>query len=259
MKKEITQLELMNKLEINKIYNENNLETMAKMPNNFVDIVVTSPPYNIGKGRKNGQKKESISYDTYSDNLKKEDYFKQTGIWLDNLLRVTKYHIFYNIQEISGNKGIIKYIYENYSEHLKDVFIWAKLNPPSCILDNGVSKGYEYIFCFSKDQPEKSTFKYCNFSNYNGDYIKNSIIKPVNNDKENKNHSFAFGDWLPKYFINYFSKEGDLVYDPFMGTGTTAKASHLLKRNWIGSEVSKKYIELANKRLKPYLMQTTLF
>jgi len=259
MKKETTQLELMNKLEINKIYNESNLKTMSKMPDNFVDIVVTSPPYNIGKGRKNGQRKESISYDTYSDNLKKEDYFEQTGIWLDNLLRVTKYHIFYNIQEISGNKGIIKYIYENYSEHLKDVFIWAKTNPPSCILDNGVSKGYEYIFCFSKDQPEKSTFKYCNFSNYNGDYIKNSIIKPVNNDKENKNHSFAFGDWLPKYFINYFSKEGDLVYDPFMGTGTTAKAAHLLKRNWIGSELSKKYIELANKRLKPYLMQTTLF
>lgn len=246
-------------MKINTTYNEDCIETMNKMTDNFVDIVVTSPPYNIGKGRKNGQSKQSIGYDTYSDNLTKEEYFKQTGIWLDNLLRVTKYHIFYNIQEISGNKGIVKYIYENYSEHLKDVFIWAKTNPPSCILDNGVSKGYEYIFCFSKDQPEKSTFKYCNFSNYNGDYIRNSIIKPVNNDKENKGHSFAFGDWLPKYFINYFSKKGDLVYDPFMGTGTTAKASILLDREYIGSELSKKYCNITKKRLVKYKNQLRLF
>ena len=243
----------------NKIYNEDCMHTMKRMQDNFVDIVVTSPPYNIGKGRKNGQRTQSISYDTYSDNLTKEEYFKQTSIWLDELIRVTKYHIFYNIQEIRGNKGIIKYIYQKYSEQLKEVFIWAKTNPPSCINDKGISKGYEYIFCFSKDNPDKSTFKYCNFSNYKGDYIRNCIIKTVNNDKENKGHSFAFGDWLPKHFINYFSKKGDVVYDPFMGTGTTAKASHLLKRNWIGSEVSEKYIELSNKRLKPYLDQLTLF
>lgn len=229
------------------------------MDNDFIDIVVTSPPYNIGKGRKNGQSKKSISYDTYSDDLTKEDYFKQTSVWLDELLRVTKYHIFYNIQEISGNKGILKHIYKNHSDYLKDVFIWAKTNPPSCINDKGVSKGYEYIFCFSKDNPDKSTFKYCNFSNYNGDYIRNCIIKPVNNDIENKGHSFAFGDWLPKYFINYFSKKGDLVYDPFMGTGTTAKASILLDRNYIGSELSEKYCDIAEKRLYKYKSQIRMF
>lgn len=246
-------------MELNKIYNEDCLTTMKSMEDNFVDIVFTSPPYNIGKGRKNGQRKESIAYDTYTDDLPKEKYFNQTGLWLNEMLRITKHHVFYNIQEIKGNKGIVKYIYQNYSEQLKEVFIWAKTNPPSCILDKGISKGYEYIFCFSKDQPEKSNFTYCNFSNYDGDYIRNVIIKPVNNDKENKGHNFAFGDWLPKHFINYFSKEGDIVYDPFMGTGTTAKASHLLKRNWIGSEVSEKYTKLANKRLKPYLNQLTLF
>ncbi len=246
-------------MDINKTYNEDCLSTMKRMDSDFVDMVFTSPPYNIGKGRKNGQRKESISYDTYEDNLSKEDYFKQTGFWLDEMLRVTRHHVFYNIQEIKGNKGIVKYIYQNYSEHLKEVFIWAKTNPPSCILDNGVSKGYEYVFCFSKDQPDKSNFTYCNFSNYGGDYIRNVIIKPVNNDKENKGHSFAFGDWLPKHFINYFSKKGDLIYDPFMGTGTTAKASILLDRKYIGSELSKKYCDIAEKRLHKYKTQLRLF
>ena len=246
-------------MELNKIYNEDCLETMDKMPNDFVDIILISPPYNIGKGRKNGQRKESIQYDTYTDDLTKEEYFKQTGIWLDEMYRVTKHHIFYNIQELKGNKGIIKYLYQNYFEYIKEVFIWAKTNPPSSINDKGISKGYEYIFCLSKDNPDKSVFKYCNFSNYNGDYMKNVIIKPVNNDKENKGHSFAFGDWLPKYFVNYFSNKGDLIYDPFMGTGTTAKASILLDRNYIGSEISKKYCDIADKRLYKYKTQTKLF
>jgi len=235
------------------------MHTMKRMQDNFVDIVVTSPPYNIGKGRRNGNDSKSLSYDTYSDNLPIDDYFKQTSLWIDELYRTTKYHIFYNIQEVSGNKGIINYIMSNYKDKIKHIFFWCKPNPPSKILDTGVANGIEYIFCISKDNPSKQNFNYCNFSNYKGDYIKNVIIKPVNSDKETNGHNFAFGDWLPKHFINYFSKKGDVVYDPFMGTGTTAKASHLLKRNWIGSEVSEKYIELSNKRLKPYLDQLTLF
>lgn len=247
----------------NKIYNEDCLETMQRMNDNFVDVTVTSPPYNIGKGRKNGKRKNILSYDTYDDNLSKENYYKVCTTWIKEMLRVTKYHVFFNIQELRGNKGIIKKIYENFSEQIKDVFIWAKTNPPSNINDNGVSKGYEYIFCFSKDEPQKSTFNYANFSNYNGDYVKNIIIKPVNVDKqvlkETKQHNFAFPLWLPKYFINYFSKENDLIYDPFMGVGTTATASVILKRNYIGSEISKKYVDVANKRILKYKNQTTLF
>ena len=56
-----------------------------------------------------------------------------------------------------------------------------------------------------------------------------------------------------------WSNEGDLVYDCFMGSGTTAKMAHIYKRDWIGSEISKEYVNLANKRLKPYINQTSLF
>lgn len=248
----------MNNLEINKIYNESNLDTMSKMSDDFVDVIITSPPYNIGKSRINGGFNKK-NYDKYNDDLSLEDYFKFTKIWIDEMLRVTKYHIFYNIQEVSGNRGIISYIMNEYKDNIKEVFIWAKQNPPSSIVETMCSSGYEYIFCISKDNPESRKFNYCNFNNRNGDYMKNIIIKPVNSGKENAGHSFAFGDWLPNHFINYFSKENDLIYDPFMGTGTTAKSAIIYKRNWIGSEISKDYIEIAEKRLKPYKTQLTMF
>jgi DNA modification methylase len=244
---------------INKIHNENCLETMKKMEDNFVDVIVTSPPYNMGKGRKNAGGKIQKNYVSYSDDLSIDEYFHQTKEWLDEMLRVTKHHVFYNIQELKGNKGIVKFLLNEYESQLKDTFIWCKPNPPCSLSDTIVARGFEYIFCFSKDRPHLKIFDYCNFSNKNGDYMKNSIIKPVNSGKENAGHGYAFGDWLPKHFINYFSKKGDLIYDPFMGSGTTAKAAALLDRNWIGSEISKEYIEIANKRLVKYLTQTRMF
>jgi DNA modification methylase len=64
---------------------------------------------------------------------------------------------------------------------------------------------------------------------------------------------------LAKLFIYLHSKEGDLIYDPFVGSGSTIQAAIQEKRNWIGSEISQKYVDLANKRIQPYLMQKRLF
>ena len=73
------------------------------------------------------------------------------------------------------------------------------------------------------------------------------------------NHPAKFPENLSADHIYSWSNEGDLVYDPFIGSGTTAKMAHIYKRNWIGSEISSEYVELANKRLDPYLRQTSLF
>ena len=249
----------MNNLELNKIYCESNLETMARMPDDFVDVVITSPPYNLGNSRLYDG---GDVYDNYDDELSHDDYFNQTKKWIDELLRVTKYHIFWNIQEVKGNKGIIKFLHNQYEKQIKDIFIWAKTNPAPHIVSTMPSLGYEYIFCISKDSPNTRKFNHCNFSNRNGksDVQSNILIHPSNSGNlETKGHSFAFGDWLPNHFINYYSKEGDVIYDPFMGTGTTAKSAHIYKRKFIGSEISQKYVEIANKRLEPYLTQQTLF
>jgi site-specific DNA-methyltransferase (adenine-specific)/modification methylase len=245
-------------MEINKIYCESNLETMKRMPDNFIDIVITSPPYNLGKGR---AYKGGLDYEEYEDNLSKEKYFEQTKIWINELLRVTKYHIFWNIQEVKGNRGIVKFLINEFEENLKETFIWAKTNPAPGLVPTMVTNSMEYIFCFSKDEPKSKKFNYCNFNNREtNNQAYNVLIKPINSGNiETLGHSFCFGDWLPDYFINKFSKENDLIYDPFMGMGTTAKSAIKYKRNFIGSEMTKKYVDLANKRLQPYLDQQTLF
>ena len=242
---------------INKIHNENCLDTMSRMTDDFVDLIITSPPYNIGKNRTNGDFTKR-QYSDYSDDLTKEEYFEQTKIWISEMLRVTKYHVFYNIQELKGNKGIVKLIMNEFGDNLKEAFIWVKTNPNPTCLDGLICNSYEYIFCLSNHNPETKMFSYHNF---NKKMMKNVIQKPVNNfgsKSEEGGHGYAFGEWLPNHFINYFSKKGDLIYDPFMGTGTTAKSAIIYDRNWIGSEISETYVKTANKRINKYMNQTKL-
>ena len=72
-------------------------------------------------------------------------------------------------------------------------------------------------------------------------------------DKVAYNHPAIFPEKLVVDQINSWTNEEDLVYDPFMGSGTTAKISHLLNRNWIGSEISKEYVDIAEERLREHL------
>ena len=81
----------------------------------------------------------------------------------------------------------------------------------------------------------------------------------TSSDKTAYEHPAIFPEKLAKEHIYSWSNENDLIYDCFMGSGTTAKMAHLQKRKWIGSEISKEYINVANKRLEPYLTQTKLF
>lgn len=72
-------------------------------------------------------------------------------------------------------------------------------------------------------------------------------------------HPAIFPEKLAGDHIYSWSNEGDLIYDPFGGSGTTAKMAHKLKRNWILSEISSEYVQIAEKRIAPYLAQKTLF
>jgi len=234
-------------LEINQIYCGDCLDLMKEMDDNSVDLVFTSPPYNIGKNRINGgfRKKQ---YNNYCDDLNNNDYFNLTKKWINELLRISKYHLFWNIQESSNNRGIYAFIENMYNDKIKERFIWAKPNPPSSISNTCCASGWEYIYCLSNDTPGKRSFSYCDFSNKAGDYAKNIIIHSVN--CENHGHNYAFGEWMPKHFINYFSKKDAVVFDPFLGSGTTAIACINTGRNFIGIEKDPDYFKIASDRIK---------
>ena len=92
---------------------------------------------------------------------------------------------------------------------------------------------------------------------YNFDIIINDGPNEYGNDTTD--HPAVFSEKLAADHIYTWSNENDIVYDCFMGSGTTAKMAHLQKRRWIGSEISQEYVAISNKRIQPYLDQLTMF
>ena len=240
-------------MELNKIYNEDCLETMAKMPNDFVDYSLTSPPYNVGNNQLNGEGKK---YESINDKMTKDEYFENQKQVIEELLRVTKYHLFYNIQMLSNNKQSILKLMGYFNDKIKEIIIWdKKFGVPA--MEFGVfNSAFEYIIIFSNDQPNKRKFYDVDFkgTQQNVFRIKNKHSNPFS-DK----HKAIFPLDLPRHFMQVFGNENDIWFDCYMGTGTTAVAAIEEKRKFIGSEIFKEYCDLANNRIKPYLTQTKLF
>ncbi len=227
------------------------LLALSKMKDNSVDIVVTSPPYNLGGNRHNSADKTGI--DTYEDSMSLETYFGFIDKVIRELMRVSTYHVFFNIQEAANSKGIIKYIQDTFAAQLKDTFIWAKTNPSPPLQEHLPAMGFEYIFCFSKDSPDTRVFSYCDFNQREKGKsgVSNTLIYPV--AKGFGGHGYTFDQWLPDFFIKNFSKPGALVLDSFMGTGTTAISCIENNRYYIGFEKLPNVAALAQKRVLDYI------
>ena len=240
-------------MKINKIYNEDNLVTMKKMPNNFVDYTLTSPPYNVGSNQLNGEGKK---YETFNDKLKEEDYLNNQIQVIQEALRVTRLHVIYNIQMLSANKLSVLKLFGHFADNIKDIIIWNKRHGVPAMESGVFNAAFEYFIIFSNDQPNKRKFYDTTFkgTQQNVFEIKNKHSNPFAKD-----HKAIMPLDLPRYFMQLMGKENDIWYDPYGGTGTTAIAAIKEKRNWILSEINSKYVDISNKRINPYINQTTLF
>ncbi len=235
-------------MELNRIYNENCLETMARMPDGFVDLTLTSPPYNLGACH-HTDKKRFQSYDVYDDALPELEYQQQQIQILSELHRVTKPtgSLLYNHKNRIRN-GFQITPYQWLLEtpwHVKQEIVWFNGTPN---MDN--VRFYpmtERIYWLSKTNDTDF---------YNREKL-HDLITLVGQGTDGA-HKRAFPLKLAMQLIHAFDA-AEVIYDPFMGSGTTAIASHKLKRQWVGSEISSDYVELATKRLEPYLKQETLF
>ena len=239
----------MSNLELNKIYNESNLDTMSRMEDNFVDYVLTSPPYNVFN-------KSLSKYKDFKDDFSQSQYFEQQKKLIKEMLRVTKNHIFYNIQMVSGNKAALHKLIGFFADNIKEVIIWEKSGQPA-ISEKVFNSCFEYIIIFSNNEPDKRYFSDANFKRG----TQKNIFKTLNSHSNPfaKVHKAIMPLDIPRYFMINFGKENNIWYDPYMGTGTTAVGAIEEKRKFIGSEISKEYVDIANSRLKPYLTQTTIF
>ena len=245
-------------MEINKIYNENCLNTMERMPNNFLDLTVTSPPYDNLR-----------SYNGYCfdfENIAKE-LFRVTKIggvvvWIVG--DQTK-----NGSE-SGTSFRQALFFKDIGFNLHDTMIYYKEGPP--LTHNRYEQKFEYMFVFSKKRPktfngirenslnagkpQKGTFR------HNGNDLKPKHKQGIVNDTKligniwkykvggvNLGHPAIFPEQLAADHIKSWSNENDLIYDPFIGSGTTAKMAKLNNRNYIGSEISSEYFKIAKTRI----------
>jgi site-specific DNA-methyltransferase (adenine-specific)/modification methylase len=244
-----------NKMKINKIYNENCLETMFKMPNKFVDLVVTSPPYNMRTRVRNGQyttreKSDHFSkkYKYFDDALPINDFYEFHKNVLIELLRVSKI-VCYNFQIVTGSKEAFFKIIGEFNKYIKDIIIWDKGNGQPAMHEMVLNSCYEMILILEDDKKAGRAIQNAKFKR--GEM--NNILRIGKGKKISDVHGAIFPEKLPFILINAFTKKDDLIYDPFMGSGTTALVAKKLSRNYIGSEITKEYCKISENRIKDNL------
>ena len=249
---------------------------MARMPDNFIDLTVTSPPYD------NLRDYKGYSFDFEKIALELFRVTKQGGVvvWVvgDSTVNGSE----------TGTSFKQALYFKEIGFNLHDTMIYST-NKPS-LTHNRYEQEFEYMFVFSKGSPKQFTpviikSKWAGTGTHgtfrqdatgrqekahNKKLISDTRIKgniwhyqsgngKGTNDNCAFEHPATFPEQLAADHIYSWSNEGDLVYDCFGGSGTTAKMAHLQKRNWILSEISAEYCEIARKRIEPYLQQTTLF
>ena len=239
-------------MELNKIYNEDNLETMAKMPSDFVDLIITSPPYEDVNGAGYGAKSKDILFlKFYSDYLEKlfneyERIIKPTG------------QIFFNIKSKTFNKKLstphwIEFLDGFKNLKFKSFIIWKYAGS----FDSTKKRfhlDYEIIYHLSKGDDI-----YLNENCGIHDPLSSVWYVPHNIKSSERIHPTQMPEALVERILKVSSKKDDLVYDSFMGSGTTAIGCIKNGLDYMGSELNVDNFNNANKRIEEYKSQFKLF
>ena len=252
---------------------ENCLSTLDNLINQKkkVNVVLTSPPYNSRRNVKNerGRNNFECFYDEYDDSMSDEDYnnfimkifFKLDKVLADN--GVILWNCNYGNENINQPWQSLSYIFLLTNFRISEVIYWKKL----CAIPNNVSRNkltriIEPIFVFVRESQHKTYQMNKEIASINEKtkqrFYKNyfNLIEAPNNDGSCKLNKATFSSELVRQLLNLYAKDGDVVYDPFMGTGTTAIGcflSDIKIKQVIGSEISKKQVEFSEKRVLKYL------
>jgi DNA modification methylase len=272
-------------MDLNKIYQGDSLELLKKLPDNSIDLVITSPPYSSMKTYINFK---GILADDYVD------WFIPYCKEIERVIKPTGSFIL-NINDKVENGFRHPYVFDLISRLHRETglkmferLFWNKMKS----LPNRSRFGdrIEYLFWFAK-----SKNFYFNIDEMRTEYSEKSIKrmkKPLKKRyaRTDNDDNLDYKDWAPnpkgalpttivnisseskriadnhvavypvdlvKYFIGGATKEGDVVLDPFMGTGTTGVAASIMGRNYIGFEMQSDYIKLAESRIKEYEVQNS--
>jgi site-specific DNA-methyltransferase (adenine-specific) len=236
-------------------------ENMKELPNNSIHLMITSPPYNVSK--------------EYDKDLSLKDYlmllqnsFKETYRVLVNGGRVC-----INVANLGRKPYIplsdyISKIMLNIGFNMRGEIIWNKAASasPSTAWGSWQSAAnpilrdvHEYILVFSKGDYKREKGNKENTISKEQFMEWTKSIWTMNAESARRiGHPAPFPEELPYRLIQLYSFKHDIILDPFMGSGTTAISALKSDRNYVGYEISKEYIELAEKRIEPFKIQTKM-
>jgi DNA modification methylase len=246
---------------IDEFFVEDCLVTMGRMPDGFVDLVVTSPPYD------NLRTYNGYSFDFEAVARELFRVVKPGGVvvWVVGDQTVDGSETGSSFRQALG--------FMDVGFRLHDTMIWRKTNPMPKVKTKRYFDCFEYMFVFSKGQPK--SFNPLMQATKFGGQVYDSTVKRITTGKERVGKSFVlnserFRDNIwdvaiaqnktshPAVFplqlavdhVLSWSVEGDLVFDPFVGSGTTALAAKQCERFFVGCDVSFEYVEVAKNRLE---------
>lgn len=248
------------KNELSCLYNGDCLEVLKRLPNECVDLVVTSPPY---------------------DDLRSYNSIFDINELTKQLYRVLKNGavIVWNVNDKikNGTKSLTSFkqaiVFNENGFNVNDVMIWEKTNPMPQIKQPRYNQVFEYMFIFSKGKPKTFNPIMVDCKSANKEY--KSTCKSITKDKQRKykefkinkqkvdnniwkfavaqnktNHPAVFPLELPLRHIKTWTNENDIILDCFMGSGTTGVACEMLKRRFIGIEIDENYFDISKKRIQ---------
>ncbi len=249
-----------------KIFNEDCFITMSNMINNniMVDIVLTSPPYNNCRNVKTKKALDTYNnkYDIYVDNKTTEEYIDWTlklFEYYDKILKengVILYNISYGSERPNDMWETIAALISNSNFMIAEQIIWKKKSAlPNNTSPNKLTRICEPIFVFCRKTEYKTYNANKKIKSIRKDtgqkYYENTFnfIEAPNNDGSNPLNKATFSTDLCKQLLNIYAKENSIIYDSFIGTGTTALACKEMNLNCYGSELSKEQCDYCYERL----------
>lgn len=233
-------------MKYNTIYNDDCLHGLTNLDDDSVDLIVTSPPYNIGPG---GNAFKFNGYDVYDDNNLNYDQFIHDV--LAECYRVLKPSgsLMFNHKVRTVNKECIHPLHHIFNSRftLKQEIVWD-LHDTHIHNKDRFYPINEMIYWCVKDK---------RVTKFNGNYSSLSTIWRISRTNKSVEHC----KWFPAPFpievplrcIRALTEEDDVVLDPFMGAGTTALAAKMTNRRYIGFELSHQYCEMATTRIESYI------
>ncbi len=245
---------------LNKIIKGDCIEVLKEIPEDSVDLIFADPPYNLqlqGELYRPNQTRVDGVDDKWDQFSSFEEYDKFTHDWLKGCKRVLKkdgtiwvigsYHNIFRVGNIMQDLGFWT---------LNDV-IWIKTNPMPNFKGTRFNNAQETLIWAAKSQKSKYTFHYKSMKAFGDDkQMRSDWYIPICNSKERiklngeKAHSTQKPEALLYRIIVSTSNPGEIVLDPFMGSGTTGTVAKKLGRNFIGIEKETSYVKVANERIK---------